>query len=247
MDVLAQGQNGKFADGTLSEESEAAQCRSDVMTVKQFSETMLPTLFKLVDDLYCAPNPMDGGDASIGEEIRSSLARALTGAIASLAKLASKELLQNRLFTRVLHRLLEASQSEEDLSDKMCSLLTLSQALYTSGCLSEPSVILLYRALRPLIGSDETTPRVQKRCYKLLSELCKSKAFITSEGRLTEIVDLLSSSTSSSQIAARSKRLRCVATITDSLRGSPELEQVSSSAEVLSPWVLASYILPLVC
>jgi ribosomal RNA-processing protein 12 len=224
--------NGKVVNTSdLSDQSKLAGTQHDDVAMRQFSEKILPTLFQLVEDLSYTNaaelGPMNGTTDASGEDIRSSQADALTHAIASIAKLASKEFIQNRLFTRVMHRLLEASQTQEDLSDKMCCLLTLSQALYTSKCLSEPSVVLLYRALRPLVGTDETGPRVQKRSYKLLAELCKSKSFITADGRLKEIVELLTSSTSSSQIAARAMRLRCIAEITDSLRGTPELDEVS--------------------
>lgn len=194
--------------------------------MKGFSEKLLPTMFKLVDDLYC----LKQGDTSFATieprsdaDSLSSQASALTCAITSLAKLAPPNLLQS-LFTKVIHRLLEASQAEEDLSDKMCSLLALAQALYTSQCLSESSVVLLYRALRPLIATDETQPRTQKRAYKALAELCKSKPFVTSDGRLQELIELLTSSTATSQISARSMRLRCLEAITDSLRGSPVIE-----------------------
>ena len=222
--------SAKVAGVQPLEHLELDECRPDVKTMERFSECMLPTLFKLVDDLFCAPSTqsqlMHLGYDSVGEDMRSSQAHALTSAIASLAKLAPREVVQNRLFTKLVHRLLDASQAPEDLSHKMCSLLALSQALYTSGCLDDLSVTLLYRALRPLVGTDDTRPRVQKRAYKLLAELCNSKTFISGEGRLRELVDLLTSSTSASQIASRSMRLRCVARIANSLKGSPELEQV---------------------
>ncbi len=209
-----------------------------------FSEKLLPTLFKMVDDLYCSQQQDHCLElvepSSSGGDIMSSQADALTDAITSLAKLASPALLQS-LFTKVIHRLLEASQSQEDMSDKMCSLLALSQALYTSQCLNESSVVLLYRALRPLIGTDETRPRVQKRSYKLLAELCKSKSFVMSDGRLNELVELLTSSTATSQVAARSMRLRCLETITSSLRGSAQMEQVIARLAIQNYPQLSTY------
>ena len=216
----------------LLDQPEFDAVRDDAAMMKGFSEKMLPTLFKLVDDLYCSAsfseNVVDSNDDVTGTEMKSGQADSLTGAITALAKLAPRDLLQNRLFTGVMHRLVEASQAQEDLSAKMCSLLSLSQALYSSGCLSEASTVLLYRALRPLIGTDESMPKVQKRSYKLLAELCKSKSFVTGDGRLKELVELLTSSTSTSQIAARSMRLRCISTIiTGSLSGSSDLEDVS--------------------
>lgn len=214
----------------LADESAYATYRSDAETMKSFAEKILPTFFKMVDDLFCAQQQdqsLPSEDSNFaGADMVSAQADALTDAITALAKLAPQSLLQN-LFTKVIHRLLEASQSEEDLSDKMCSLLALSQALYTSQSLNESSVVLLYRALRPLIGTDETRPRVQKRSYKLLAELCKSKPFVMSDGRLNELMELLTSSTATSQVAARSMRLRCLETITTSLRGSALMENVS--------------------
>lgn len=205
--------------------------------MKGFSEKILPTLFKMVDDLYCSQQRDYSLDSS---QLHSSIsdliaaqAEALTDAITSLSKVTPPHVLQN-LFAKVLHRVLEASQSTDDQSDKMCSLLALSHALYTSHCLNESSVTLLYRALRPLIGTDETHPRVQKRSYKLLAELCKSKGFVMAEGRLNELVDLLTSSTATSQVSARSMRLRCLEAITTSLQGSAMMEQVRTQ-EIAPP------------
>lgn len=202
----------------LAEETEFVSFRSDVEVVKGLAERLLPTLFKLVDDLYCDDEQESG-------EAKSSQGDALSAAITSLAKLSPASLRQS-LFTKLIHRLLESSQSQGDYSGKMCSLLALSQALYTSHCLDESSVVLLYRALRPLIGTDEIYPRVQKRSYKLLGELCKSKAFVLADGRLKDLIELVTSSTATSQVAARAMRLRCLESILGSLGDTELVEQV---------------------
>ena len=228
--VLANGileRTSKLAE--LLEEDSYAPNREEVDIMKSFSEKILPTLFMMVDDLYCSQqqdNSLESGHQhSSGSDLIAAQADALTDAITALSKVTPPHLLQT-LFTKVIHRVLEASQSTDDQSDKMCSLLALSQALYTSHCLNESSVTLLYRALRPLIGTDETRPRVQKRSYKLLAELCKSKSFVMADGRLNELVELLTSSTATSQVSARSMRLRCLESITASLQGSALVEQV---------------------
>lgn len=178
-------------------------------------------MFKLADDLFSSEHGDD-------ESPTTPQGNSLSSAITSLAKLAPPSLLQS-LFTKLIHRLLEASQSNDDQSERMCSLLSLSQALYTSQCLDEESVSLLYRALRPIIGTDETRPRVQKRSYKLLGELCKAKPFVSSHGRLKDLVELVTTSTSTSQVAARSTRLHCLELIVGSLGESDVLEQVGLS------------------
>jgi len=236
LSVLANGileRASKLAE--LFEEAEYSTNRDEVEIMKRFSEKILPTLFKMVDDLHCSQQQDETLESahhhSSGSDSIAAQADALTDAIAALSKATPSHMLQN-LFAKVIHRVLEASQSTDDQSDKMCSLLALSQALFTSHCLNESSVTLLYRALRPLIGTDETQPRVQKRSYKLLAELCKSKGFVMTDGRLNELVDLLTSSTATSQVSARSMRLRCLQAITASLEGSALVEQ----------WMLSSLL-----
>ena len=93
----------------------------------------------------------------------------------------------------------------------MCSLLGLGQALVASGSLDDDSVSLLYRAVRPLVRSDEHDSGVQKRAYKVLAEICeKHKDFVTSEERLNEMTDLMVDSIVTCQVSARHMRLKCM-------------------------------------
>jgi ribosomal RNA-processing protein 12 len=145
------------------------------------------------------------------------LVDAVTDAIGQLARICPREFLQN-LFKKVVQRLLlattEAGDSSGDKASKeahMCSLLGLGQALVASGSLDDDSVSLLYRAVRPLVRSDEHDSGVQKRAYKVLAEICeKHKDFVTSEERLNEMTDLMVDSIVTCQVSARHMRLKCM-------------------------------------
>jgi ribosomal RNA-processing protein 12 len=220
----------------LIEGEEAEECRREAEVVATVSSKLLPSLFKIVDSLHSSQKSSkqnmqidedqvdESSDNKIGETF--SQVQALTQAIASLARMAPQALLQT-LFKKVIQRLLEASQQEEDMSDKICSLLSLSQALVISQSLDETSVSLLYRSLKPLIRTDETRPRVQKRAYKAMAEICKRYHSFAIEGdRLKELCELLTSSIITSQISARHMRLKCLNNIVDGFDSSNKAHMV---------------------
>eukprot|EP00934_Nitzschia_sp_Nitz4_P005270 Nitzschia sp. Nitz4//scaffold12_size214221//12562//16305//NITZ4_001476-RA/size214221-augustus-gene-0.19-mRNA-1//-1//CDS//3329534948//5260//frame0 len=194
----------------------------DVESVVRLAEAMLPSLFKIVNDLYDSEQPSEDRDTATAQA--SSQVESITTAISSLAQFAPAALLE-RLFTKLIQRLLEASQSQSDSSDKMCALLSLSHALVVSGGLDEKSVVLLYRSLKPLVRTDETPPQVQKRAYKVLSELCNLREFVTSAGRLQELTELLTSASTTSQISARTMRIRCLQSMVNVLGDSGKIDQ----------------------
>jgi ribosomal RNA-processing protein 12 len=203
----------------LADSEEANECQTDATAIGEDTTKLLPALFKLVDALHTdsAGAPID--ESKMDEEVEAPSTSASDGvqavqvvarAIAALARLAPKPFLQV-LFKKVVQRLLEASQSDEDLSDKMCSLLTLAQALVVSDCLDDSSVSLLYRSLKPLIRTDTIKPRVQKRAYKVMAEICQRyHSFATEGNRLEELCELLTGSIFTSQISARHMRLKCL-------------------------------------
>jgi ribosomal RNA-processing protein 12 len=206
---------------------------------------ILPSLFKLVDSLHetqgkpSSGDEMDTRDNADGNKDAFRIL-AVTQSIASIARLAPKAQIQS-LFTKVVQRMLQASQSEDDkMTEKMCSLLTLSQALVVSECLDESSMLLLYRSLKPLIRTDETPPRIQKRAYKLLAEICKRYHSFVAEGeRLKEVMELLSNTSATSQVSARFMRLKCLSFVVEGFEGSAqEVRQVSvSRSRVCQCWI----------
>ena len=193
------------------------------------STRILPSLFRLVETLNESQktnsDDMDTDDQSSKEKqaIRQQnmqLVETVTDTIGKFAQLCPHEFLQN-LFKKVVQRLLiattEAGDGEDDKAPKdvqalrMCSLLGLGQALVASGSLDDDSVLLLYRAARPLVRSDEHDSRVQKRAYKVLAEICeKHKDFVTSNERLDEMTDLIIDSIVTCQVSARHMRLKCM-------------------------------------
>ena len=152
------------------------------------------------------------------------LVEAVTDAIGQLAQVCPNEFLQN-LFKKVVQRLLmattevaESTNSDEKnaVAMRMASLLGLGQALVASGSLDDASLSLLYRAIRPLVRTDEHDPRVQKRAYKVLAEICdQHKEFVTSEERLGEMTDLMVDSIVTCQVSARHMRLKCMTHIVE--------------------------------
>jgi len=152
---------------------------------------------------------------------------AVTDAIAALASLAPDTFLKG-LFKKVIQRLLAASQSSEDETEKMCTLLGLAQALVKSKCLNDESISLLYRSIKPLIKSDEQGPRVQKRAYKVFAEICQHyTGFVTAPERLPEIIDLLIGATMVLQVSARHMRLRCIKFVVDGFDRSNDAQMIT--------------------
>ena len=144
---------------------------------------------------------------------------AVTDVIGQLAQICPREFLQT-LFKKVVQRLLMAtteatdSPGDKDSSNvtiRLTSLLGLAQALVASSSLDDASLSLLYRALRPLVRSDEHDPKVQKHAYKVLAEICeRHNDFVTSEERLGEMSTLMVDSIVTCQVSARHMRLKCM-------------------------------------
>lgn len=187
------------------------------------AEKLLPVLFKNVERLHTSPDikdeidlktegsmpePVSAGDCSISTH-------RTTKAIACLARHAPKPFLE-KLFKKLMRRLLEQSQSQDEAKDKLCSLLNLSQALVASESLDESSVSLLYRTMRPMIKSDAHEAKVQKLAYKVLAEICRRHhAFVAEHETLKELIGLLTSTALTSQISARNMRLKCMGILVD--------------------------------
>ena len=202
-----------------SEGDERAEIDKKILS--DCSTKILPSLFKLVETLNGvnvsnakATKDMDSEDEE--EEDKKNLSResqrvmAVTDAIASLAPLAPEQFLKS-LFKKVIQRLLAATQSEKDETDKMCTLLGLAQALIKSKSLNDECISLLYRSVKPLINSDEQGPRVQKRAYKVFAAICEHYTyFVTSPERVKEIIDLMVGATMVLQVSARHMRLKCI-------------------------------------
>jgi len=204
----------EMEEGTVSEET---QREADVMS--KTAVLLLPVLFKNVERLHAGPSRTATDEMDVEEEeeapeqgpVDSNLSQKTCQAIARLASLAPSQFL-HKLFKKVMRRLLEASQSESSESDKLCSLLTLSQALVASKALDESSVSLLYRTMKPMIRNDENGSKVQKQSYKVLTEICRCHhTYVSEPETLKELIELLTGSAVTSQVTARSVRLKCMA------------------------------------
>lgn len=200
---------------------------------------LLPVLFKLVSE---TPNgtvdtEMAGGDGDEHVDSREGhRVRHILSGISALARLAPSDFLKN-LFQKLMHRLVEEIQSDDDGNNlKLCSLLSLSEALVSSKVLGEDSIQLLYRALKPPIMNDNYGTRAQKRAYRVLLEICKGyREFILDINRLRELTKLLANTLMTAQIAARYMRLKCLKTILEGLTDDQQEQLVSvSSAKSLS-------------
>jgi ribosomal RNA-processing protein 12 len=199
----------------------------------QISMKLLPSLFKLVDSLHDTSSESSKKSETDGDNMEtddivvekdSSIVLAVTRSIASIAKVAPNAQIQ-RLFSRVVQKMLESTQyNDKRTIEKMCSLIALSQALVISECLNDASISLLYRSLKPIIRTDETPSRIQKRAYKVMAEICKRyHSFVAEPERLKEVMQLLSSTSATSQVSARFMRLKCLTFVVDGFEDS-ELE-----------------------
>ena len=222
-----------------SNSSSYPMATEDYDVVSNVSTKILPSLFKLVDTLNKFSlsssqeddeEGMDIDDDTKKKEKNSQqnmhLVEAVTDAIGQLAQICPREFLQT-LFKKVIQRLLLATTeiAEASSNDKaaknvanasISSLLGLGQALVASGSLDDTSLSLLYRAVRPLVRSDEHDPKVQKRAYKVLAEICeRHKEFVTSPERLGEMIDLMVESLVTCQVSARHMRLKCMTHIVE--------------------------------
>jgi ribosomal RNA-processing protein 12 len=197
------------------------QIDSDARILSECSIKILPSLFKLVESLHGVGQKQESRDPSEemeeddDEEKKKSSSDihrvvSVTDSISAFALFAPEEF-RKGLFKKIIQRLLVATQSEQDETEKMCTLLGLAGALVKSGTLNEESISLLYRAIKPLIRSDEHNARVQKKSYKVFADICQDyNDFVIAPERLKEILDLLVGSTMSLQVSARYMRLKCI-------------------------------------
>lgn len=242
MDVLAAGVWERLkSHHELVEGDDAVAARLDSEILGGLSMKLLPALFKIVDSLHDISLPTCDDEMEVethdpATEMDAARVVAVSQAITSIARLAPKPQIQ-ALFTKVVQRMLQTSQTPDvdKMVAKMCSLLTLSQALVSSECLENSSVSLLYRSLRPLIRTDETHSRIQKRAYKVLAEICKRYHSLVAEPeRLQEVMELLSSTKATSQVSARFMRLKCLTFVVDGFEESTiQDRQVSSFVKAL--------------
>jgi ribosomal RNA-processing protein 12 len=174
-------------------------------------------MFKLVSDsgenTGRGQMTMDVEDSGLAGQQSSFV----TESISSLAKLSAQTLLRS-LFQKLMHRLLGEIQEENPKTERICSLLSLAESLVAAKQMDESNLAFLYRALKPLIRTDEHGPRVQKKAYKVLAEVCRNHhSFVVDRERLREIVSLLTGTIMTSQIAARYMRLKCLNLVIDGL------------------------------
>lgn len=220
--------------------SDDKDAQADLETVSKMSEKLLPTLFKLVDTLsgsvQNAPKSSDAMDTSekdtsdaptISPDTAQKIQH-VTLAIQALAKVTSASFLQT-IFQKLLTRLLKASTDADQNINQISSLLNLSNALVSSSALESVSISLLYRAIKPLIRTDEFSPSIQKRAYKVMASLCKNYTqFIVGE-KLDEVIDLMVGSLMTCQIAARSLRLQCLEYVVNGMNSDNPKHMVSLS------------------
>lgn len=197
--------------------SQTIRGSGDEEILSQDYNKLLPALFKLVETLQGTSSSAKKGDDMDVEEqavvdTKKNLdgIQSVTAAIAELSRVAPSSYVQS-LLKKVIQRLLTATQSDTDESEKISSLLGLSQALVASETLDDDAIGLLYRAIKPFIRTDEDPPRVQKEAYKVLAEIYQRHSqFATEPGRVSELIELLVGSIMTCQVSARHLRLKCL-------------------------------------
>lgn len=148
-------------------------------------------------------------------------------AISSLLSCADEGFVDS-IFRKLMHTLVENLQSQED-TNRICALLSLSQALIVSEVLNESQLTIIYRALRTIIRDDGHGARAQKRAYKVLTSLCHHHhSFVANLDRLKETTSLLISTMMTSHVSARSMRLKCLKLLVDGFDDVQEEHLVSA-------------------
>lgn len=154
--------------------------QGDLKVLSEMSVKLLPTLFKMVENVVATPVSKESADSlpdnstdcrslsSMEQQERMLCTSSLTEAIAELARVAPPDYLQS-LFKKVMHRLVLSIQQQQQYSKDATkssgveAYLYLSQALVASQSLeSHSSVDLLYRSIKPLIRTDEQCVKTQK-------------------------------------------------------------------------------------
>ncbi|KAG7353945.1 NUC173 domain containing protein [Nitzschia inconspicua] len=224
LDVLFNGifqRKGNFHD--VIECEEGASTKNEVDVLGMVTLKLLPSLFKLLESIYEKSEEKFGCEAMDTDDPKKDDGTGIVVAncITAVARFAPKDMGRN-LFSMLLQRMLQTSQEKDCKSIcKMCSLLSLARALVISESLEESSIILLYRVLKPLIRTDSTVARVQKLAYKLLCDVCKIHHSIFADSSdFTEILELLASSSATSQISSRYMRLKCLKIVMEGLHNS---------------------------
>jgi ribosomal RNA-processing protein 12 len=252
---------------------ESQQSKQDYETLSNVSTKILPSLFKLVENLIQNPTSNASSEDAMDEDVLSSKKQeqanhqqnmqsveSVTDAIGYLARVCPREFLQN-LFKKVVQKLLVASTDVVGSADKeennlrMCSLLGLARSLVASESLDEAGLSLLFRAIRPLVRTDEHDPRVQKRgrffdviiqrgvhimlthkcfrptAYKVLTEICERHThFVTSSEQLDGLIELMIESIVTAQVSVRHMRLKCMAIIVSGFDSSNQVHMVRDSS-----------------
>jgi ribosomal RNA-processing protein 12 len=223
-----------------------AEHKVEYFPLEQSAVKLLPTMFKFITETHASvskiikssnenEDAMDTDEKSIPSSSDNSMAtyqqlQHVTEAISSLAKFAPTDFVQG-MFKKVMHRLLEEIQSDTCDNEKVCSLLSLSQALVASEVLDETNISFLCRVLKAIIKDDENGPRVQKRSYKLLAEICQRyHSYVTQPDQLTDFIQLLTSTIMTSQISARHMRLKCMNTMVEGMEYSDSRQMVSGQS-----------------
>jgi ribosomal RNA-processing protein 12 len=168
----------------------------------QLAQNMMPVLFRVV-----------------GAGLARRAIQPVLDTLAVLSSFASSTFI-GALFKKVLQVLLESTIAGGNPSDgdghpqdqavAMCEL-----AITLIPNLTEPSIDLLYNAIKPMLALDVSAP-FQKRCYKILFSICHNfPEFVLKRERLLELVQLLTTSLLTCHVAARQMRLRCLVRIVE--------------------------------
>jgi ribosomal RNA-processing protein 12 len=182
----------------------------DMSVMQSTAEKLLPSLFRIVTsaaDKNKEESEVRGEKESHAAHVNQNLQQ-IERAISGLARYSSPDFITG-MFKKLMHRLLEELQKEQVDDALICSFLSLSNALVVSQVLSNESVSFLYRSLKPTLTEKAAASRRQKRAYKLLAALCEHHhAFFEDLVQLRDLVHLLATTVSNSQVAARSMRLK---------------------------------------
>lgn len=211
-------------------------------TLQETAKMLLPALFRLATDDIAIGSEMGVVEEADEMTITSTSEngrrmQSLSNAISSLVCVARSDFVHG-MYKKLMQKLLEEMQSEDQNSERLSSFLFLAQALAATGKLNDSSIALLYRTVKALLKEGEFSARIQKRAYKVLLELCSVyHSFVTETERLRELSKLLTETITSANVSARAMRLRCMIVIVQDLDAS-DLENLPDLSSLVAEILL---------
>ena len=183
----------------------------DVAVLRTYAPTVFPLVLGIVDGLAI-------GDTNFQTCMRC---------ICAWAPLATGQMV-TAIANKLLKQLLMSTGSLDDHALNNRSAVWLSILLGLLPYLSEATVVMLYRTIRPLLVIGDSVS-LQKRAYQVLDALLTARGDLvySVESRL-DLLGVLRDSLLTCHVSSRHTRLRCMSSLLESIASPEEMETAAS-------------------